>query len=322
MVFSSEVIKIMEERKCELRLPNGKVVNFSYAKLKAGIAVTALVLVGAIGGAGYLYHQLADYRSEAADYAAYKQNKAEQQTKLQKLLQDNERMLRDMAEISNLEKKLRRAVIRDVDSSKLGDGTSMVDSTAAKETSANTSYTGKGGPAKMDINGTMAVLTAQNANIKKMLDGTKKSVSELLSEVEGSGGGMSSFPDKWPTDGGTISSNYGVRTGPIEGGYDWHPGLDIAVDFGAPVYATAAGTIEQAGWNGGYGRYVRINHGNGYETAYGHMSGIAVAAGQKVIKGEIIGFVGSTGYSTGPHVHYEVLANGQNIDPFYVLKNR
>lgn len=164
----------MEERKCELRLPNGKAVNFSYAKLKAGIAVTALVLVGAVGGAGYLYHQLADYRSEAADYAAYKQNKAEQQTKLQKLLQDNEKMLRDMAEISNLEKKLRRAVIRDVDSSKLGEGTSMVDSTAAKETSVNTSYTGKGGPAKMDINGTMAVLTAQNANIKKMLDGTKK----------------------------------------------------------------------------------------------------------------------------------------------------
>ena len=116
----------MEERKCELRLPNGKVVNFSYAKLKAGIAVTALVLVGAVGGAGYLYHQLADYRSEATDYAAYKQNKAEQQTKLQKLLQDNERMLRDMAEISNLEKKLRRAVIRDVDSSKLGEGTSML----------------------------------------------------------------------------------------------------------------------------------------------------------------------------------------------------
>ena len=76
----------MEERKCELRLPNGKVVNFSYAKLKAGIAVTALVLVGAVGGAGYLYHQLADYRSEATDYAAYKQNKAEQQTKLSSVM--------------------------------------------------------------------------------------------------------------------------------------------------------------------------------------------------------------------------------------------
>ena len=308
------------ERKCELNLPNGKKLEFSYGKLKAGLAVAVLLFAGAVGSAGYFYHQLADYRSEAVDFAAYKQNKEEQQTKLQQLVSDNEKMLRDMAEISNLEKKLRRAIIRDVDSSKLGEGTGMVEQTTAKDASVNTSYTGKGGPGKMDVNGTMAVLRAQNVNITQMLDATKKSVSELLGEVEGKSGAAATFPDKWPTDGGVISSNYGARTGPIEGGYDWHPGIDIAVEFGTPVYATAAGTIEQAGVNGGYGRYVRINHGNGYETAYGHMSGIAVAAGQKVIKGEIIGFVGSTGYSTGPHLHYEVLADGQTIDPFYVVK--
>lgn len=310
----------MEEKNCELRLPNGKVVKFSYGRLKAGVCVCVLVLAGAVGGAGYLYHQLADYRSEAADFAAYKQHKEEQQTKLQQLLNDNEKMLRDMAEISNLEKKLRRAIIRDVDSSKLGEQNNLVEQTTAKDSSANTSYTGKGGPEKLDVNSTMAVLRAQNVNINQMLATTKKSVSELLGEVEGKSGAAASFPDKWPTDGGVISSNYGARTGPIEGGYDWHPGIDIAVDFGTPIYATAAGTIEQAGWNGGYGRYVRINHGNGYQTAYGHMSGIAVAAGQKVIKGEIIGFVGSTGYSTGPHLHYEVLADGSTIDPFYVVK--
>ena len=311
----------MEEKACELHLPNGKVVKFSYTKLKVSVAAVALLFVGAVGGAGYLYHQLADYRSEAVDFAAYKQNKEEQQTKLQQLVNDNEKMLRDMAEISNLEKKLRRAIIRDVDSSKLGEGQSnMVDQTTAKESAANSSYTGKGGPGKMDVASTMAVLRAQNTNITQMLASTKKSVSELLSEVEGKSGAAATFPDKWPTDGGTISSNYGARTGPIEGGYDWHPGIDIAVEFGTPVYATAAGTVEQAGWNGGYGRYVRVNHGNGYETAYGHMSGIAVAAGQQVIKGEIIGFVGSTGYSTGPHLHYEVIADGQTIDPFYVVK--
>lgn len=310
----------MEEKECELRLPNGRVVRFSYGRLKAGVCVCALVLIGAVGGAGYLYHQLADYRSEAADFAAYKQHKEEQQTKLQQLLNDNEKMLRDMAEISNLEKKLRRAIIRDVDSSKLGEQNNMVDQTTTKDSSANTSYTGQGGPRKLDVNSTMAVLRAQNVNISQMLATTKKSVSELLGEVEGKSGAAASFPDRWPTEGGVISSNYGARTGPIEGGYDWHPGIDIAVDFGTPIYATAAGTIEQAGWNGGYGRYVRINHGNGYQTAYGHMSGIAVAAGQKVIKGEIIGFVGSTGYSTGPHLHYEVLADGETIDPFYVVK--
>ena len=313
----------MEEKECELHLPSGKVVKFSYTKLKAGAAVAILLFAGAAGGAGYLYHQLADYRSEAADFAAYKQNKEEQQTKLQQLVNDNEKMLRDMAEISNLEKKLRRAIIRDVDSSKLGENQSnMLDQTTAKDAGASTSYTGKGGPGKMDVKSTMAVLRAQNVNISKMLESTKKSVSELLGEVEGKSGAAAAFPDKWPTDGGSISSNYGARTGPIEGGYDWHPGIDIAVEFGTPIYAAAAGTVEQAGWNGGYGRYVRINHGNGYETAYGHMSGIAVASGQQVIKGEIIGFVGSTGYSTGPHLHYEVLADGQTIDPFYVVKNK
>lgn len=307
------------EKKCELSLPNGRRLQFSYAKLKAGAVLGVLLLAGSFGCAGYLYHQLADYRSEAVEFAAYKQNKEEQQTKLQQLVNDNEKMLRDMAEISNLEKKLRRAIIRDVDSSKLGEGTSMVDSTA-KETSNTSGYTGKGGPGKMDVEGTMSVLRAQNVNIAQMLDATKKSVSELLGEVEGKSGAAATFPDKWPTDGGVISSGYGARTGPIEGGYDWHPGIDIAVEFGTPVYAAAAGTVEQAGPNGGYGRYVRIAHGNGYETAYGHMSGLAVAAGQKVIKGEIIGFVGSTGYSTGPHLHYEVLADGQTIDPFYVVK--
>ncbi len=313
----------MQEDFCELHLPNGRVVKFSYNKLKSGAVIAVLLLAGACGGLGYMYHQLADYRSEAAEFAAYKQNKLEQQTKLQKLVNDNETMLRDMAEISNLEKKLRRAIIRDVDSSKLGEAQSnMVDQTTAKSSNVTSSYTGKGGKGSIDAKSTMAVLQAQNSNIRQMLDSTKKSVSQLLGEVEGRSGTLAAFPDKWPTDGGSISSGYGGRTGPIEGGYEWHSGIDIAVEFGTPVYATAAGTVEQAGWNGGYGRYVRIAHGDDYETAYGHMSGIAVVAGQQVIKGEIIGFVGSTGYSTGPHLHYEVLADGQNIDPFYVLQGK
>ena len=93
-----------------------------------------------------------------------------------------------------------------------------------------------------------------------------------------------------------------------------------AVESGTPVYAAAMGTVEIAGWNGGYGQFVKIRHGNGYESAYGHMSGIAVTTGQQVRKGEIIGFVGSTGYSTGPHLHFEVFVDGENIDPLYMLK--
>ena len=102
--------------------------------------------------------------------------------------------------------------------------------------------------------------------------------------------------------------------------YDWHPGVDIANDYGAPVYASASGTIEEAGWVSGYGRYVRIQHGYGYETAYGHMSKLAVQAGQSVSKGDVIGYVGSSGYSTGPHVHFEVLVNGQTTDPLELVR--
>lgn len=304
----------MDKQICEIILPKGKVIKISYGKLKCilvSIIFTFIVLVLFIG---YFYNQLADYRNEASAFQEYKIHKEEQKTKLQQLLNDNEKMLRDMAEISNLEKKLRRAVIRDLDSNKL-----TTESTVP-ETSNTSSYIGKGSGKTLDSNSSIAVLEAQNKNIMYMLNLTRNSVSELLSEVEGRSGTLASFPNIWPTDGGLVSSNYGGRVDPVSGGYEYHCGLDIAVDFGTPVYATAAGQVEQAGWNGGYGRFIKINHGNGYETAYGHMSSLIVNQGQKVAKGEIIGFVGSSGYSTGPHVHYEVLADGQNIDPGYVLK--
>ncbi len=308
----------MEGKFCRLQLADGRILRFAYSKLRVLFIALGVIFAVCICSIGYLYYQLSDYRSEAKEFAEYKTHKVEQRDKLQQLLNDNEKMLRDMAEITNLEKKLRRAIIRDVDSSKLGTASSAL----VTETTPVSSYTGSGGNAEMDAAGTMAVLQAQNENINAMLSNTKKSVGELLSEVEGRGGKLANFPDRWPADGGVISSGYGMRTNPVAGGYDWHPGIDIALDFGAPVYAAAAGTVEQAGWNGGYGRYVRLNHGNGYATAYGHMSGLAVAAGQHVRKGEIIGFIGSTGYSTGPHLHYEVLADGGNVDPFYVLKRK
>ncbi len=306
----------MQDKKCELRLPNGRTARLAYSKFKVIFVGAAAFVVAALATIGYLYYQLADYRGEAAEFAAYKEHKEEQRTKLQQLLNEHERMLRDMAEISNLEKKLRRAIIRDFDSSKLSVG-------ALSETETPvSSYTGRGGGGTMDTRSAMAALGAQNVNLRRSIDAVKKSVGQLLEELEGRGGTLASFPDRWPTEGGVVSSGYGGRQDPIDAGYEWHSGVDIAADFGAPVYAAAAGTVEAAGWNGGYGRYIRLNHGNGYSTAYGHMSGLAVSAGQRVTKGEIIGFVGSTGYSTGPHLHYEVLADGQQVDPFYVLKTK
>ena len=224
---------------------------------------------------------------------------------------------RDMSEIHTLETKLRRAVIQNSGDREFSSSLDSIGATPDVK-STDPSYSGKGGPGA-DIS-MLDVAAAQNKNLTAQIDRQKKNMHELLTVIEGRNNRLSTLPDLWPTDGGVISSYYGGRTGPINGGFDWHPGLDIAVDIGTPVYAAAMGTVDMAGWNGGYGQFVKIRHGNGYESAYGHMCGIAVSAGQQVRKGEIIGFVGSTGYSTGPHLHFEVFVDGENIDPLYMLK--
>ena len=298
---------------------DGKKKVFSVTRKKAmtlaGLfAVVFACLVGAAGFYGWQYHHS---NVDKAAYQEYMAHKEEQEAKLQSLLDDNEKMLRDMSEIHTLETKLRRAVIQ---SSGDKEFTSNIDSIGAAEGSKPTdpAYSGKGGPGA-DIS-MLDVAAAQNKNLTAQIDRQKTNMHELLTVIEGRNNRLSILPDLWPTDGGVISSPYGGRTGPINGGFDWHPGIDIAVDIGTPVYAAGMGTVETAGWNGGYGQYVRIRHGNGYESAYGHMSGIAVSAGQQVRKGEIIGFVGSTGYSTGPHLHFEVFVDGENVDPWYMLK--
>lgn len=117
----------------------------------------------------------------------------------------------------------------------------------------------------------------------------------------------------WPLR-GLISSRYGRR------GREFHTGLDIAAPRGSNVSAADGGVVCYAGWNGGYGLCVMINHGNGYQTLYGHLSKISVKSGQKVSKGQKIGNCGSTGRSTGPHVHFEVRKNGSRVNPINYLK--
>ena len=120
----------------------------------------------------------------------------------------------------------------------------------------------------------------------------------------------------------TISSNFGWRTHPIYKTQQFHPGMDFAYPQGTPIYASGDGLIETADdMAQGYGNHVVINHGFGYQTLYGHMSKIAVHANQKVNRGQLIGYVGSTGLSTGPHLHYEVIKNGEKVNPINYYYN-
>ena len=114
---------------------------------------------------------------------------------------------------------------------------------------------------------------------------------------------------------GTLTSGFGTRVHPLFGGRRMHSGIDLAAPAGSPIYATSDGLVTWAGWKGGYGLFVSLQHGGGVETRYGHMSSIAVSPGQSVQEGEIIGLVGSTGNSTGPHLHYETRINGSPVAP-------
>lgn len=118
----------------------------------------------------------------------------------------------------------------------------------------------------------------------------------------------------WPVN-GPISSPFGPRVQPIIGATTFHPGVDIAVSQGTPIKAAGDGVVKMAGPNGGYGNFTLIDHGGGLATGYGHQSRIAVSVGQHVSTGQVIGYVGTTGTSTGPHLHWEVRVNGNPVDP-------
>ena len=139
--------------------------------------------------------------------------------------------------------------------------------------------------------------------------GSSGGSSNTGSSVMGSG----SFV--WPATSYLVTSEYGYRIHPLQGVQKFHSGVDIGAGAGTPIYAAAAGTVATATYNDSYGNYVLINHGGGNSTLYAHMSSMAVSSGAYVTQGQVIGYVGSTGWSTGPHLHYEVRLNGSTVNP-------
>lgn len=131
---------------------------------------------------------------------------------------------------------------------------------------------------------------------------------------------MASIPVATPLPGATMTSNFGSRSDPFLGSVAFHAGIDFRAPTGEPVKATAAGTVVSAGRNGGYGNLVEIDHGNGLTTRYAHLSKILVESGDRVAVGEVIGKVGSTGRSTGPHLHYETRLSGTAVNPQSYLR--
>ena len=154
--------------------------------------------------------------------------------------------------------------------------------------------------------------------LRGLLGVLEDSLASVKTKVESQQALARATPSIWPVA-GWLSSGFGNRVDPFTGQPDFHAGLDISADKGTPVRATADGVVESAAYNGNYGNSILISHGFGIETRFGHLSGYAVGAGQKVKRGDIVGYVGSTGRATAPHLHYEILLNGSPINPLRLL---
>ena len=157
---------------------------------------------------------------------------------------------------------------------------------------------------------------AEYDRISSEMQEVSSQIAALSAQAAAAGGVPYSGTFVWPTPScTTTSSAYGYRVHPIYGTVKVHAGEDIPASYGAEILAAASGTVTTAGWVSGYGNYTVIDHGGGTMTAYGHQSSIIVSVGQYVEQGQVIGYVGSTGNSTGPHLHFEVYQNGSTVDP-------
>lgn len=167
---------------------------------------------------------------------------------------------------------------------------------------------------KNDVGGPLVPLDSS-----MIFDSKVKELDEALDALDQIKKEARKLPLTNPAPGHAVTSPFGVRTDPILGTAALHTGMDFRAPIGMPAKVTAAGVVTKAGWNGGYGRMVEVDHGNGFATRYGHLSEIDVTVGQKLAAGDVIGKTGSSGRSTGPHLHYEVRHNGEAVDPLRFL---
>lgn len=272
------------------------------------VGIAAIFFFSCVGAMFYVIYQGS---TEQRELAEYRQTKQEFETKLKELTAMSENMQKEMSALS----KLRNQVGEQMKQSGMN-----VEPNVTGNAGKIDKYAGKGGPSASPVSN-ISIILEQNKNLQENLQSEIKAWGNLLTNIKSENYRIAVTPNLWPVDGGYVSSEFGNRKDPFDNySHDFHPGVDIAANYGAPIYASASGYVQQAGWNGGYGKYVRLSHDYGYGTAYGHMSGINVNIGDFVNKGDVIGYVGSTGYSTGPHLHFEVLLYGDPIDPQSLIK--
>lgn len=216
----------------------------------------------------------------------------------------------DRAEADRLREQLERDLA----------ATAAAEAAVAAAAAEQRALTGQVATQKQKQAALLADYQEQASDYAELVNDLEKESQQLAAELKKLQARTSSGPRPsasgmvWPTN-GRVTSSYGYRTHPISGQRKLHAGVDISGSTGQTILAATAGTVVHAGWYGGYGLAVVIDHGGGMATLYAHQSTLAVGEGQSVSTGQTIGYVGSTGYSTGPHLHFEVRINGEPRDP-------
>lgn len=284
---------------------NGQAVRRIRIPIKAVkySAYFVCILIVVFAGVWVNYHStVARAQAERSELEYLRQTNGDQIQRIEQISKATAVLQQDLDRLNALDAEVRRMV-------NVGEQTST---SRAGVTRPAVLQGGQGGPAiKPDINQLDAIVQEMQQEIKVR----EQSLSELKEALEQRNAVLNATPSIWPTN-GDITSRFGWRSSPWGGrSGDWHPGIDIANSTGTEIVAAADGEVVHSGWFSGYGKMIEIDHGNGIVTIYGHNSQNVVSSGQRVKKGQLIAYMGSTGYSTGPHLHYEVRVNGTAVNP-------
>lgn len=317
------------------------------------LGIVLLVVGVCLGVGGIFWYQgrlkrelkasISQIEALSQDIVFLEKQKEAQEEKLEALIQETENALQEVVSLRELDQKVRSILQKDLQSSLQKVGIELAFDATVPEPCLPVNELivsplemfpiGMGGPALglltpartvspddsslygSDFTSQTRTLESNLSRIQSETVARRKSFEEVLDIFEQGEELVDMVPLRWPTW-GRVSSNYGWRNDPFTGVRAWHQGIDIAAPSGRNVVATAQGKVVYTGWNGNYGQCVIVEHKFGYQTIYGHLSRILVKTGEQVKKNQIIGQVGSTGRSTGPHLHYEVRRYGEVINPW------
>ena len=284
----------------------GQFLRYSIPKaLVKGVGGVVGVLAVALVYFIYLYHI---QRQDLAELANLRENKAALTTEVQRLSNQAKDIANQLARVEQFDKKLR--IITAMEGSHAQDNKDKGGPSMDGYSPVSRDYT----------QSLLDSLSANLGNLQKSVDTQEVSLFELDEFFKDQSSLLAHTPSIWPTR-GFVTSTFGFRRSPFTNMQEMHEGLDVATQVGSPIMAPANGVVTRAFFHSGYGNVVEIDHGYGVVTRYGHNSKNMVKPGQLVKRGGLIAEVGSTGHSTGPHLHYEVLLNGVPVNPdHYILE--